>query len=93
MLTGIEEITLELSHNNKLKKIEMLEEIYKKVYGVEVEKWGEEIKAEYLNEQQEILTLPTRGLMSDLASKAHVETLYNNITSLISDFLEQLRRK
>ena len=93
MLTGIEEITLELSHNNKLKKIEMLEEIYKKVYGVEVEKWGEEIKAEYVNDEQEILTSNTRGLMSDLASKAHVETLYNNITNPISDFLEQLRRK
>ena len=93
MLTGIEKITSELSHNNKLKKIEMLEEIYNKVYGVEAQKWDEEIKAEYINEQHEITISTTRGLMSDLASKAHIETLYNNTTNLISNFLEQLRRK
>lgn len=92
-LTACELITQYFNFEYINHKFAISEEIYENAYGSDAQKWDEEIKNEYLKQQMDLLHLNNgRGLMTNIAQKLNIESLYSKIIQTVSEILKQLRK-
>lgn len=89
-LTGWEVITSGLFYIYEISVQEASYKAYQGLYGFEAQEWPEEIKVQYLKKKLDNLSYHY-GLMTYLAHKVNVESLFNIIITTVTDFLKNIK--